>query len=131
MLLADNLGIIKWFIDALHAIRNDCKGHTGAKLTLGSGTITSLSQKQKIDGKSSIEAKLIAVDEALPQILWTRYFMEGQGYDITKNTLYQDNKSAIILEKNGKTTNSKRTKHIKVRYFFIKDKLDQGEINLK
>ena len=57
--------------------------------------------------------------------------MEGQGYDITKNTLYQDNKSAIILEKNGKTTNSKRTKRIKVSYFFIKDKVDQGEINLK
>ena len=36
--------------------------------------------------------------------------------------------SAILLETNGKASSSKRTKHIKVRYFCIKDKIDQGEI---
>ena len=55
------------------------------------------------------------MDEAMSQILWTRYFLESQGYDITENTLYQDNKRAIILKKNGKATSSKRTKNIKVR----------------
>ena len=35
------------------------------------------------------------------------------------------------MEKNGTTKNSKRTKHIKVRYFIIKDKVDQGEMNLR
>ena len=69
MLLADDLGIKIWFIDVSYAIHNDSKGHTGTMLTLGSRTITSLSQKQKINGKSSTKAKLIAVDEALPQIL--------------------------------------------------------------
>ena len=34
-LSADNLSIVKWFIDALYAIHDDCKGHTGAMLTLG------------------------------------------------------------------------------------------------
>ena len=100
MLSADNLSIIKWFVDALYAIHNDCKGHTGAMFTLGSGASASLSWKQKINGKSSTEAKLIAVDEAISQILWTGYFLESQGYHIPKNTLYQYNKSAIILEKN-------------------------------
>ena len=42
MLSADNLCIVKWFVDASHAIHNDCKGHTGAMLTLGSGAITNL-----------------------------------------------------------------------------------------
>ena len=91
MLSADNVGIVNWFVDASYAIHNDCKGHTGAMLTLGSGAIASKSQKQKNNGKSSTEAELIAVDEALPQILWTRYFMEGQGSNIAENTSCQDN----------------------------------------
>ncbi len=45
--------------------------------------------------------------------------------------LYQDNMSAILLETNGKASSSKRTKHIKVKYFFIKDKVDQGEITIE
>ena len=53
MLSADNPGIIKWFIDASPAIHNDCKGCTCAMLTVGSGAITSISGKQKINGKSS------------------------------------------------------------------------------
>ena len=42
--------------------------------------------------------------------------------------LYQDNMSAMFLEKNGKASSSKCTKHIKVKYFFVKDKINQGEI---
>ena len=45
--------------------------------------------------------------------------------------LYQDNMSAILLETNGRASSSKRTKHIKVKYFFIKDKVDQGEITIE
>ena len=45
-------------------------------LTLGSGAVTSLSQKQKINGKSLTKAQLISVDKALSQILWTRYFLK-------------------------------------------------------
>jgi hypothetical protein len=45
--------------------------------------------------------------------------------------LYQDNMSAILLETNGRASSSKRTKHIKIKYFFIKDKVDQGEITIK
>ena len=106
MLSADDFSIVKWFVDASYAIHDDCKGHTGTMLKLGSGAMTSLSRKHKINGKSSTEAKLNAMDE---QILWTRYFLESQGYSITENILYQDNRSAIILEKNVKTTRSKRT----------------------
>ena len=45
--------------------------------------------------------------------------------------LYQDNMSAILLETNGKASSTKRTKHIKVKYFFVKDKIDQGEITVE
>ena len=57
--------------------------------------------------------------------------MEEQGYDMDPSILYQDNMSAILLEKNGKASSSKRTKHIKVKYFYIKEKVDDGEIEIE
>lgn len=89
------------------------------------------SKKQKINGKSSTESKLVVIDDMLPQVLWTLYFLEVQGYDIEKNIVYQDNKSTILLEMNGKGSSSKWTKHIKVWYFFVKDKVDNKELSIK
>jgi hypothetical protein len=45
--------------------------------------------------------------------------MKAQGYYVKDNVLFQDNKSSIILEKNGKASSSKHTKHINIQYFFI------------
>jgi hypothetical protein len=50
---------------------------------------------------------------------------------VDDSILYQDNLSAMLLEKNGKKSSSKRTKHIWVRYFFIKDRIGNGKISLK
>ena len=47
------------------------------------------------------------------------------------NILYQDNKSSILLEKNGKMSSGKRTKHINVRYFFITDRASKGELSIE
>ena len=45
--------------------------------------------------------------------------------------LYQDNMSAILLENNGRASSSKQTKHIKVQYFLIKDKVNREEITIE
>ena len=68
-LKVDDVGIIKWFVDASYAIQDDCHGHTGATMTLEQGMVTSFFCKQRVNEKSSTEAELIGVDEALPQIL--------------------------------------------------------------
>ena len=57
--------------------------------------------------------------------------MECQGYKEEKNIIYQDNKSAMILEMNGKASSSKKNETYKGEMFFIKDKVDQGEIKVK
>jgi hypothetical protein len=67
----------------------------------------------------------------LGYILWAQYFMHEQEYDINALLLYQDNMSAILLKTNGQATSSTQTKHIKVKYYFIKDKVGQGEITIK
>jgi hypothetical protein len=60
-----------------------------------------------------------------------RYFIECQGYTIDKYIVFQDNMRAMLLEKNGLVSSSKCTKHIKVRYFLIKDYYDAEEIDVK
>ena len=99
-------------------------------MTLGGGAIYSKSSKQKLNTKSSTEAELVAASDMSGQILWTKEFLKAQGYQVKRNILYQDNKSAILLEKNGSLSSSQRTRHINVRYFFIKDKIDNGNIEV-
>jgi hypothetical protein len=64
-----------------------------------------------------METKIVGNDDFMPAICWTRYFMEAQGYNICDNVLFQDNKSAILLEKNGKASSSKPMKHINIWFF--------------
>jgi hypothetical protein len=64
--------------------------------------IYGISKQQKLNAKSSTEAELVGVDDVMPQVLWTLYFLEAQGYKIDENALYQDNKSSILLETNGR-----------------------------
>jgi len=71
--------------------------------------------------------ELVAVDEMIGQILWTRLFMLEQGIKVSDNILYQDNKSAILLEMNRRASSSKRTKHIEIRYYYIADRIANGD----
>ena len=63
----------------------------------------------------------------MPQITWRKYFLDAQGYKCN-HELQQDNTSATRLELNGKASSGKRTKHMAVRYFLIKDRVDAGDI---
>ena len=97
------------------------ESQTGATMSLGKGSIFSFSKKQKLNTKSSTEAELVGVDDLTPQIMWTKHFLEAQGYPINDNIVYQDNKSSIQLETNGVKSSSARTRHIKIRYYFVAD----------
>ena len=58
-------------------------------------------------------------------VMWTKYFMEAQGYSIYSNILFQENQSTILLEKNVRSSAGKKGKLIKNRYFLITDKVHQ------
>jgi hypothetical protein len=131
ILRADSINIIKLWVDASYATHGDCRGHTGATMSLGRGSVIVMSKKQKLNTKSSTECELVGVDDASPQMRWTRYFVEEQGYDVEASILNQDNLSAILLKKNGRSSSGKRTKHIYVRYFFIKDRISSREVTVK
>jgi hypothetical protein len=128
ILAADNLHVIKWYVDAAFAVHPDFKSHTGGSMTYGQGTPMSMSRKQKLNTRSSTEAELVGPDDLSTLILWTRLFMMCQGYDIDKNILFQDNKSTILLEENGKKSSSKRTRALNIRYFFLTDQIAKGNL---
>ena len=85
----------------------------------------STSCKQKLNTKSSTEAELVAIDDAMGQILWTRNFLAAQGIPVPTMTIYQDNKSTILLSENGRLLSSKRTQHLNLRYFFVTNKIQK------
>ena len=129
-LSANSLRVMKWWVDGSYAVHLDCKSQTGAVMSLGRGSVYGSSQKQKINTRSSTETELVAVDDMLPQVLWTKYFLDEQGIS-AEHIMYQDNTSAQRLETNGRTSSGKRTKHMNVRYFFIKDRIDAGDFKIK
>lgn len=128
---SENLNVIKWWADGAFAVYGDSKSHTGAVMSLGKGAAYSTSKKQKLNTKSSTEAELVAVDDVISQVIWTRHFIQSQGYAVGPSTMYQDNQSAILLEENGTASSGSRTRHINIRYFFVKDKVDSKEIKIK
>ena len=99
-------------------------------MSFGHGCPISLSTKQRINTRSSTEAELVGVNDAMAIILWTRSFLRAQGYDVTDNVVYQDNQSAMLLEKNGRRSSGKKTRHIEIRYYFITDNINRGTVRV-
>jgi len=129
-LTMDNLGVLKWYVDGSHNVHWDCKGHGGAVFTLGRGATSSYSRKVKLNTRSSTETELVTADMFMPEMLWSLHFIQAQGYEVECVGLYQDNISTQLLIKNGNMSSGKKTKHIKVNFFFIKDRVDDGEIKV-
>jgi hypothetical protein len=81
----------RWWVDMAYAVHHDCRGHTGAGMSLGQGMVIGYSWKQNINTKSLTEVELVRVDDLLAYILWARYFLHDQVYDMEPSLLYQDN----------------------------------------
>jgi hypothetical protein len=129
-LSADTILSLHAYIDASFAVHSDMRGHTGLIITFGCGAIFARSMKQKLVSKSSTEAELIALTDAIGQVIWTRNLLESLGYNMEPATVFQDNMSTMAMIKNGNPTSS-RTRHIHIRFFFVKDRVDQAEIRIE
>jgi hypothetical protein len=119
-----------WYIDGSYATHDDMRGQSRGVLLAGDCAVLFRSNKQKVNTRSSTESELIAVDDALPTVQWTKNFMMDQGFDL-ETLIKEDNRSTMLLMKNGKLSSGKWTKHIDVRYFYVKDLIDQGIIKLE
>ena len=117
----EDLGILKWYVDRSHNTHWGCKGHRGVMFTMGKGATSSYSQKVKLNTRSSTETELVVSDMYMPEMLWSLHFIEAQGYNVECVGLYQDNTSMQMLIKNGRFLSGPKTKHMKAKFFFLKD----------
>jgi len=127
----NNLDTLKTWVDASYATHQDMRGHTGGIMSLGHGVVAHKSTKQKLNAKSSTETEVIGASDYLPWAVWAKRFMKGQGYELNTNIFYQDNESAMRMEKNGRKSCREKSRHIHIRYFFIKDVLKRERMTLR
>jgi hypothetical protein len=120
-------------VDASYGNHVDSKGHSGIVLTLGlnGGPIFAQSCKQKIVTKSSTEAELVALNDGVSQIMWTRNLLRDLGIVQDKPTVvFQDNQSTIQIAAGGPGQKG-RTKHMDIRYFYVSERLQNKDIVLQ
>jgi len=128
---ANGLNDLLTWLDAAYAVHPNMRSHTGGYMSFGLGTLHARSTKQKLNTKSSTEAEIVGMSDYLPFNIWLRMFLEEQGHFLTKNIVYQDNQSAIKMERNGRNSCNGNSRHIDIRYFFVKDRIDKDEVSVE
>ena len=107
----------------------DRKSTSGHIFLLGGMAISWTSQKQSIVALSSCEAEYIAATGATCQALWMKRLISELRHEEQKKVkLMVDNQSAITLSKNPVHHN--RTKHIDTRYHFIRQCIEDNNIEI-
>ena len=127
---ADSLDKLVTWVDAAYGVHQDMKSHTGGAMSFGRGAVLCKSSKQKLNTKSSTEAELIGASDYLPNTIWVKMFLVAQGYAVNGNEFFQDNQSAMKLEKNGRASCGQKSRHIDIRYFFMKDRIKTEGIDV-
>ncbi|GJV39467.1 retrovirus-related pol polyprotein from transposon TNT 1-94 [Tanacetum coccineum] len=127
--LKDSLIALTAFVDADHAgCQDTCRSTSGSMQFLGDRLISWSSKRQKSVAISSTKAEYIALSGCCAQILWMRSQLTDYGFGFNKIPMYCDNKSAIALCCNN--VQHSRSKHIDIRFHFIKEHVENGVIEL-
>ena len=122
---------LRIFVDAAYGVHSDGRSASGSVISLGdAGPIHVKSSKQKIVTKSSTEAELVATSDSCNTPFQVRRFLIAQGHECGPVILYQDNLSCMHLLAKGKAS-SERSRHIAIRYFWLKERVDEGEIKIE
>ena len=119
--------VVRIFVDAAYGVHKDRRSNTGSCVVIGDiGAVHCKSTKQSIVTKSSTEAELVALSDSANQGLYVRNFLHSQGHNTGPVTIYQDNTSCMALAERGRS-GAERTRHISIRYFWVKDRVERGE----
>ncbi|PHT71831.1 hypothetical protein T459_22616 [Capsicum annuum] len=105
------------------------KSTSGYLVTFAGGVVSWQSRLQKCVALSTTEAELIAAVEACKELLWMKRFLGELGYAQERYVLHCHSQSVIHLGKNS--TFHGRSKHIDVRYHWIRDVLDSKLLDLE
>nr|GEU29740.1 copia protein [Tanacetum cinerariifolium] len=117
------------FSDADHTgCINTRKSTSGGIQFLGDKLVSWMSKKQDCTAMSSAEAKYMALSASCAQVMWMRTQLQDYGLHYNKIPFYCDSQSAIAISCNP--VQHSHTKHIHTRYYFIKEHVENGIIEL-
>eukprot|EP00795_Rhopilema_esculentum_P007998 gene7998-biopygen1703 len=102
---------------------------TGNVFMMAGGAISWLSQKQSTVALSTAEAEYIASSKAAQEVVWLKQLFREIGDNVQPITIMEDNQGAISMTKNP--VGHKRTKHIDIRYHFVREQVEKGTLLLK
>src|SRR6187200_353775 len=122
--------VLEGFTDAnLGGCEDSGKSTTGFVFTIGGTSISWMSRLQKSVALSTTEAEYMAIAEAAKELVWLKSFLAELGLQQDNCVLHCDNESAVHLAKNP--VFQSRTKHIQMRYHFIRELITDGMVNLQ
>jgi hypothetical protein len=117
-------------IDSSFGVHVDGKSHSALVTQVAKGPVDTGSRKQKIVTKHSTESELVAVSDMSSRVIAVSEFLKYQGHNVNPVVIEQDNQSTIRMIELGKPVSS-FNKHINIRYFFIKDRVERGELSIE
>ncbi|GJR68625.1 putative RNA-directed DNA polymerase [Tanacetum coccineum] len=108
--------------------KDNMKSTSGYLMTFAGGAVSWQSRLQKCVALSTTEAEYVAATEACKELLWLKRFLQELGFKQQRYAVLCDNQSTIHLAKNSMF--HKRTKHIDIRYHWIRDAIEDGMFEL-
>ncbi|KAJ9545159.1 hypothetical protein OSB04_024866 [Centaurea solstitialis] len=106
----------------------DRKSTSGSCQFLGDKLVSWTSKKQNCVSTSTAEAEYVAAASCCSQVLWMKTQLLDYGYKLKRVPIYCDSESAIAITSNP--VQHSKTKHIDIRYHFIKDNVEKGNIEM-
>ncbi|GJS36660.1 retrovirus-related pol polyprotein from transposon TNT 1-94 [Tanacetum coccineum] len=121
---------VKGYVDSDYAGDLDgSKSTTGYVFTLSGGTVSWVSKLQSVVAMSTTEAEYVAAAQASKEAVWLKMLLEELGHEQEKITLFCDNQSALYLARNPAFHS--KTKHIRVQYHFVREKVEEGTVDMQ
>jgi len=120
------------YIDTSYGVYESGHGNSGASFSMGTGTLFADSSKQKLITLSSTECELVGAVDKSKKLIWANQFLAHQRHDGSVQPaaiIMQDNQSTMKLMLKGRPL-SQRTKHIDIRFFFLKERIDNGDLRI-
>ncbi|GJX87625.1 retrovirus-related pol polyprotein from transposon TNT 1-94 [Tanacetum coccineum] len=122
--------IVKGYVDSDYAGDLDrSKSTNGYVFTLSGGTVSWVSKLHLVVAMSTTEAEYIEAAQARKEAVWLKMLLEELGHKQEKNTLFCGNQSALYLARNP--TFHSKTKHIRVQYHFVREKVEEGAVDMQ
>ncbi len=124
-----NISLQGYFDADMAGDRDNRRSTTGYVFIVGGTAVNWVSKIQSVVALSTTEAEYVVATEASKEMIWLQRFMGELGKENDKGTLYSDSQSAIHLAKNSAFHS--RTKHIQLKYHFIRSVLEDGQLKLE